>query len=348
MASVMGWDLGGANLKLARIEGGRAEHVAQIPCPLRQAVSKFDAALEEALPLCPPHAAHAVTMTGELSDVFADRAEGVAYLVDMMRNATGGEALFYAAPVGLSRLHPRGGTLVGSGIGQLACERRADRSSCSPTPCLIDAGTTTTDLVPLKAGRDSGARLLRRRAAGRKRARLYRGRAHAGDGGGAECAVQGPHAADRRRALRHHGRCLAAGGRAARRRRPLPYPRSRRKKHRGERRAACAHARTRCERGRPARLRRSRPAISPTARSPRSRRRRARCSPAKRIAPDAPLVGAGCGRFIARDLAARLGRPYYDFAELIDCAPDMRDMAAPCAPAVAVGLLAEREFVIAI
>ena len=61
------------------------------------------------------------------------------------------------------------------------------------------------------------------------------------------------------------------------------------------------------------------------------------------LAPDAPVIGAGCGRFIARQIAERLRRPYYDFAELIDCAPDARDMAATCAPAVAVGLLAERE-----
>src|SRR4029079_9427488 len=61
------------------------------------------------------------------------------------------------------------------------------------------------------------------------------------------------------------------------------------------------------------------------------------------LAPDAPVIGAGCGRFVARQLAERLGRPYCDFAELIDCAPDARDMAATCAPAVAVGLLAERE-----
>jgi hypothetical protein len=63
----------------------------------------------------------------------------------------------------------------------------------------------------------------------------------------------------------------------------------------------------------------------------------------EKLAEDAPVIGAGCGRFIARDLAVRLGRPYYDFAELIDCAPDARDMAASCAPAVAVALLAERE-----
>jgi probable H4MPT-linked C1 transfer pathway protein len=58
------------------------------------------------------------------------------------------------------------------------------------------------------------------------------------------------------------------------------------------------------------------------------------------IAQSGPVVGAGCGRFIAREVAARLERPYYDFADLIDCAMDARIMAATCAPAVAVGLLA--------
>jgi uncharacterized hydantoinase/oxoprolinase family protein len=61
------------------------------------------------------------------------------------------------------------------------------------------------------------------------------------------------------------------------------------------------------------------------------------------IAADAPVIGAGCGRFVARQIAEALGRPYYDFAELIDCAPTMRETAGVCAPAVAVGLLAERE-----
>ncbi len=57
------------------------------------------------------------------------------------------------------------------------------------------------------------------------------------------------------------------------------------------------------------------------------------------LGEDAPVIGAGCGRFVARNLAAKLGRPYRDFADLIDCAPEMADLAAVCAPAVAVALL---------
>jgi uncharacterized hydantoinase/oxoprolinase family protein len=86
MTPIIGWDLGGANLKLALLEAGRITQVAQVPCPVRQDRGKFDAALKEGLALCPPRARHAVTMTGDLSDVFSDRAEGVAYLVGMMRS----------------------------------------------------------------------------------------------------------------------------------------------------------------------------------------------------------------------------------------------------------------------
>ena len=82
MARVIGWDLGGANIKLASIEDGRVASVAQISCPIIAERRKFDAAIEAALPLIALPASHAVTMTGELSDVFSDRPEGVAYLVD--------------------------------------------------------------------------------------------------------------------------------------------------------------------------------------------------------------------------------------------------------------------------
>jgi hypothetical protein len=61
------------------------------------------------------------------------------------------------------------------------------------------------------------------------------------------------------------------------------------------------------------------------------------------ILADAPVIGAGCGRFIAREIAQRAGRPFHDFSQLIDCGPAMREAAAVCAPAVATGLLATLE-----
>jgi probable H4MPT-linked C1 transfer pathway protein len=151
MISVIGWDLGGANLKLARIDGRRAVEVTQIPCPLLQDASKFDAALAEALPLCPAGAVHAVTMTGELSDVFSDRTGGVAYLVAMMREATDGEAIFYGGRAGF--LHDVGAVEHAFDVASANWHASATFvSRFFPDALLVDAGTTTTDLVPLKDG----------------------------------------------------------------------------------------------------------------------------------------------------------------------------------------------------
>jgi (4-(4-[2-(gamma-L-glutamylamino)ethyl]phenoxymethyl)furan-2-yl)methanamine synthase len=57
------------------------------------------------------------------------------------------------------------------------------------------------------------------------------------------------------------------------------------------------------------------------------------------VPESAPLVGAGCGRFLLEPLARDLGRPYRDFADLIEADAGSIAWAATCAPAVAVALL---------
>jgi probable H4MPT-linked C1 transfer pathway protein len=56
-----------------------------------------------------------------------------------------------------------------------------------------------------------------------------------------------------------------------------------------------------------------------------------------------PIIGAGCGRFLVRELAERLRRPYNDFDELVSL--DRRNgdfQTADCAPALAVAFLARQ------
>lgn len=344
MTSIVGWDLGGANLKLARIEGGQAVHVAQIPCPIRQDVRKFDAALQQALRLCPPGAGHFVTMTGELSDVFSDRAEGVAYLVDMMRTATDGEALFYGGRAGFLEC-------------TRAVERSADVASANwhasatliaqviPDGLFVDIGTTTTDLVPLKAGSvaargyTDGERLteseliytgaVRTPVMAVARTAPFKGRMQ---------RIVAERFATMADVWRLLGELPADAD-------PYPTPDLKGKStQKSAARLARMLGRDESEAGLLA--------FADVA------RHFATCQLAEieaaattliareEIEPDAPVIGAGCGRFIARELAARLGRPYRDFAELIACAPNLRALAASCAPAVAVGLLAERELLL--
>jgi uncharacterized hydantoinase/oxoprolinase family protein len=59
---------------------------------------------------------------------------------------------------------------------------------------------------------------------------------------------------------------------------------------------------------------------------------------------DAPLVGAGIGRFLVRRLARRQGRPYLDVNHLFSPDKKMSGLdAGDCAPAAAVALLAATE-----
>jgi (4-(4-[2-(gamma-L-glutamylamino)ethyl]phenoxymethyl)furan-2-yl)methanamine synthase len=54
----------------------------------------------------------------------------------------------------------------------------------------------------------------------------------------------------------------------------------------------------------------------------------------------APIVGAGIGRSVIAAFARREGRDYRDFSEFLPVAPAAASLAADCAPACAVALLA--------
>src|SRR5262249_43940933 len=151
MTGVIGWDIGGGNLKLAPLHHGPGGQGAQNPPPLRPKGRQIDSALQEALPLPPPHSLHPVTQTRRFSDAFSPRGEGVAYLVEMMRAATGGEALFYSMRSGFldSIRAIESSEDVASANWHASAELVA---LAVPDGLLIDSGTTTTDIVPIKGG----------------------------------------------------------------------------------------------------------------------------------------------------------------------------------------------------
>jgi (4-(4-[2-(gamma-L-glutamylamino)ethyl]phenoxymethyl)furan-2-yl)methanamine synthase len=53
----------------------------------------------------------------------------------------------------------------------------------------------------------------------------------------------------------------------------------------------------------------------------------------------APIVGAGIGNAVVREVARRLGRKHVAFDTLINVAPHARDRASHCAPAAALACL---------
>ena len=101
--SVLGWDVGGAHLKVALVdEDGAARSALELPCPLWRGIEHLERAIGTALRQMPyTPAMHAVTMTGELSDCFPDRAGGVAAIAATLAQHVAAERLrFFAGHCG--------------------------------------------------------------------------------------------------------------------------------------------------------------------------------------------------------------------------------------------------------
>jgi (4-(4-[2-(gamma-L-glutamylamino)ethyl]phenoxymethyl)furan-2-yl)methanamine synthase len=152
---ILGWDVGGANLKAARIEEGSQSGatVLERPFPLwreRHGLPAILAGTAERL----GGARHmAVTMTAELADCFATKREGVVFVLDAFRAAFpdvepwiyGIDGRFRSADA--ARQRPN----------QIAAANwRASASFVArafPDAIFLDVGSTTTDVIPIVAGR---------------------------------------------------------------------------------------------------------------------------------------------------------------------------------------------------
>src|SRR5215831_16033967 len=85
VASVLGLDIGGANLKAAHSNGA----CCLVPFPLWKDPAGLPKALETLLASLPPFDALAVTMTGELCDCFETKRQGVHAILDAVERAAG-------------------------------------------------------------------------------------------------------------------------------------------------------------------------------------------------------------------------------------------------------------------
>ncbi len=348
--TIVGWDIGGANLKVAWLDDGRLRKVVQLPCPLWQGVDRLEAACDLVLAGLPDRPTlHAVTMSGEMADLFADRVSGVVAIVAFMRDyltrhRRGDELRIFAGSAGFVgadevRAGTEGNAEMIASANWLAT---ALRCACSKEGgILVDIGSTTTDLIPFAdcrvcaVGAGDRERLtqgelvyvgiirtplmaLTRRApfAGAWRATMHEHFATTADVfrvlGELDESVDAQPAADggaktpeasARRLLRMVGEDLAATGMDNIRNLARWY------------RQCLLDVITE---GLALRLSRG------------------------DVAADAPLVGAGVGRFLLAELAARFQRPYRPIDELLcpgDDGLSLHARAADCAPAVAVAQL---------
>jgi probable H4MPT-linked C1 transfer pathway protein len=152
MSSRAGIDVGGAHLKIAVAADGKLTAVQQVRCRLWMGLQKLDFALQKTSSLLSDVNEIAVTMTGELSDVFPDRITGVETLIGRIASEFGPGTRFWIGPRGLgsaddARGDPRN---VGS-TNFLATAAFVARTH--PDALIIDFGSTTADIIPVRDGK---------------------------------------------------------------------------------------------------------------------------------------------------------------------------------------------------
>jgi probable H4MPT-linked C1 transfer pathway protein len=342
MQNIIGWDVGGAHLKAARVENGIVTAAAQIACPLWLGLAELDRAFSEAQAEIGAAPLNAITMTGELCDAFATREDGVEGVANIAeRLLAPGRTWFYA---GRSGFVDRSQVAAHAGdIASANWHASAALTGLQVRDALfVDIGSTTTDVIPIAEGRPaaqgySDAQRLTHGElvytglvrtflmAGPKRAPfvgqwtplmnewfattadVYRVLGDLPEGADMTDTADGREKtkpASRARLARMIGRDVGEADDAA-------WDRLARVFAEAQLRDVMDAADLVLSRG--------------------------------LIGVGAPIVGAGVGRGIIRKLAARLERPFIAFEDLIDAAPEARSKASDCAPASAVALIAANQ-----
>jgi len=151
--NIIGWDVGGAHLKAAWInEQGDVLAVFQEPCPLWRGLNTLETALNIILKKLPDDIQlHCLTMTGELVDLFATRAEGVNAIIELMKqNLASVELKVYAGR--LDFLSPE--HVTQEQVDDIASANWLASASYVAKQLefgvFVDIGSTTTDILLLQ------------------------------------------------------------------------------------------------------------------------------------------------------------------------------------------------------
>lgn len=153
-ADIIGWDIGGAHVKAAVISAGRIIAVYQQPCPLWKGLDQLQHAVNAVMQeLTGANSLHAVTMTGELVDLFDNRDDGVKQILQTMSDLLPGpEILVFAGRQGFlkfSQVETGHYMSIASANWLASASFAAQRLGSG---LFVDCGSTTTDILLLNDG----------------------------------------------------------------------------------------------------------------------------------------------------------------------------------------------------
>lgn len=324
------------------LRDGAIEAVEQLPCTLWLGVEHMAEGWRAITRRFGAADRHAVTMTGELAEIFPSRAEGVAAICRMaMELAGGGDVRFYAGPRGfLSAMDAEAEWTQVASANWHASAAWTGREIGEGL--FIDIGSTTTDIIPVRDGHPvmRGYTDADRLESGEL---VYTGVVRTSL---MALAADAPFAGRRQRLMAENFATTADLYRLSGELAPEDdsYPAS---DGRGKSPQEC--------RARIARMFGRDAGEAPDAawdhqaRFFRERQLQHICDGVAQVLSagawlaDGPSVAAGAGAFLVPEIARRFRRPARTFAELVPALDPARRKAGVCAPAVAVALLANGE-----
>lgn len=159
--AIVGWDIGGAHVKAAVISEGKIIAVYQQPCPLWKGLAQLQNAINRILQklagltgLTGLNCRHAITMTGELVDLFDNREQGVRQIIlTMTELLPGAELMVFAGREGFiksSQIVPKHYSLIASANWLASASLAAQKMGSG---LFVDCGSTTTDILLLHEGK---------------------------------------------------------------------------------------------------------------------------------------------------------------------------------------------------
>lgn len=156
MAEWLGWDIGGVHTKAACFDdqAPQAVRTAREPLEIWRQPEELVGLLRRIWAGLgrPSPAAMAVTMTAELSDLFATKAEGVLAVLDAVEAAFPGQAIYALdlsgrmRPLAEARRRPLDHAAANWLASALYLAPR------QPDCLLLDIGSTTSDIIPIRGG----------------------------------------------------------------------------------------------------------------------------------------------------------------------------------------------------
>lgn len=150
--TIIGWDIGGAHVKAALIREGGLQQVIQMACPLWRGMDELVNAVHsviKAWQLADVEVCHAITMTGELVDLFPNRQTGVIQIAETMQQQLSGECWYYQCNVAQPQF-VSGSQLDAHWEAVASANWHASASLIAQetqSGLFIDIGSTTTDII---------------------------------------------------------------------------------------------------------------------------------------------------------------------------------------------------------